>query len=102
MGSIRRSVCRHCPIVPIPTVDNPTHSFGFADCKWEHIKDLEGPSPDWVIDEANEDLDGLAKLLTNLGVKVRRPEAIDRPKNSSSDWKTTGWYTYCPKRFITH
>ena len=34
----------------IPTVDKSTHSFGFADCKWEHIKDLEGPSPEWVID----------------------------------------------------
>ena len=30
----------------IPTVDKSTHSFGFADCKWKHIKDLEGPSPD--------------------------------------------------------
>ena len=26
----------------IPTVDKSTHSFGFADCKYEHIKDLEG------------------------------------------------------------
>ena len=68
----------------IPTVDKSTHSFGFADCKWEHIKDLEGPSPEWVIDEANEDLDGLAKLLSNLGVKVRRPEAIDHSKEFSS------------------
>ena len=38
----------------IPTVDKSTHSFGFADCEYEHIKDLEGPSPDWVINEANE------------------------------------------------
>ena len=85
----------------IPTVDKSTHSFGFADCEYEHIKDLEGPSPDWVINEANEDLDGLAKLLGNLGVKVRRPEAIDHSKEfSSPDWKTTGWYTYCPRDLL--
>jgi len=85
----------------IPTVDKSTHSFGFADCEWEHIKDLEGPSPQWVIDEANEDLDNFSKVLSDLGVKVRRPESIDHSKEfGSPDWKTTGWYTYCPRDLL--
>jgi glycine amidinotransferase len=85
----------------IPTVDKSTHSFGFADHTWDEIKDIEGPSPQWVIDEANEDLDNLAKVLSNLGVKVRRPEAIDHSKEfASPDWKTTGWYTYCPRDLL--
>lgn len=85
----------------IPTVDKSTHSFGFADCEWDHIKDLEGPSPQWVIDEANEDLDNFSKVLTDLGVKVRRPESIDHSVEfSTPDWKTTGWYTYCPRDLL--
>ena len=47
---------------------------------------------EWVIHEANEDLDNFAKVLTDLGVKVRRPESIDALKSLSTDWKTTGWY----------
>ncbi len=85
----------------IPTVDKSTHSFGFADCEWDHIKDLEGPSPQWVIDEANEDLDNFSKVLSDLGVKVRRPESIDHSVEfSTPDWKTTGWYTYCPRDLL--
>jgi len=85
----------------IPTVDASTHSFGFADCTYEEIKDLEGPSPQWVIEEANEDLDRLSDELRKLGVTVRRPEAIDHSKSfKSPDWETTGWYTYCPRDLL--
>lgn len=85
----------------IPTVDKSTHSFGFADCNWKDIKDLEGPSPQWVVDEANEDLDLLAKTLKELGVKVNRPKSIDHSKKfASPDWETTGWYTYCPRDLL--
>ena len=68
----------------IPTIDTSTHSFGFADCTYDQIKNLEGPSPEWVINEANEDLDGLAAELRKLGVTVRRPEAIDHSKTFKS------------------
>jgi len=85
----------------IPTVDKSTHSFGFADCEFDHIKDLEGPSPQWVIDEANEDLDNLSDTLKKLGVTVRRPESIDQSKTfKTTDWETTGYYVYCPRDLL--
>ncbi|MFO7744964.1 MAG: hypothetical protein R6V36_06250, partial [Psychroflexus sp.] len=85
----------------IPTIDTSTHSFGFADFSYDDIKDLEGPSPQWVIDEANEDLDRLSDELRKLGVTVRRPNAIDHSKTfKSPDWETTGWYTYCPRDLL--
>jgi len=85
----------------IPTMDTSTHSFGFADFSYDEIKDLEGPSPEWVIDEANEDLDKLSDELRKLGVTVRRPHAMDHSKSfKSPDWETTGWYTYCPRDLL--
>lgn len=85
----------------IPTIDKSTHSFGFADFSWKDIKDLEGDSPQWVIDQANQDLDTLSGELTKLGVTVRRPNAIDHSKTFKSlDWETTGWYTYCPRDLL--
>ena len=85
----------------IPTMDTSTHSFGFADFSYDEIKDLEGPSPGWVIDEANEDLDRLSDELRKLGVTVRRPEALDHSwPFKSPDWETTGWYTYCPRDLL--
>jgi len=85
----------------IPTMDTSTHSFGFADFSYDEIKDLEGPSPEWVIDEANEDLDRLSDELRKLGVTVRRPEALNHSRPfKSPDWETTGWYTYCPRDLL--
>lgn len=85
----------------IPTIDRSTHSFGFADYKWDDVKNLEGPLPQWIIDEANEDLNKLAQTLTDLGVKVYRPTPIDQSKSfKSPDWETTGWYNYCPRDLL--
>lgn len=49
-----------------------------------------GPVPQWIIDETNEDLDGLVKILETAGVKVRRPSIID--------WQARdGMSSYCPR-----
>ena len=78
-----------------PTLDKSTIAFCFTKEKWEHIKDLEGPMSQSVIDEANEDLDLLAKTLADLGDKVRRPVPQDNHKIfSTPDWATTGYQTY--------
>ena len=85
----------------VPNLDVSTRSFSYANYDLELIEGLEGPSDQWVIDEANEDLDRLAKMLKSLGVKVIRPKSIDHSKKfSSPDWKTTGWYTYCPRDLL--
>lgn len=63
----------------------------------EHLKTLwhetpvpSGPVPQWIVDEANEDLDELAGVLTKLGVEVLRPNAMNFVERS-------GMYNYCPR-----
>lgn len=57
-----------------------------------------GPSPPQMLSEAAEDLDQLAALLEDLGVQVHRPAPVahDR-KFSTPDWRTSGFYSYCPR-----
>jgi N-dimethylarginine dimethylaminohydrolase len=50
---------------------------------------LSGPYPQQVIEEANQDLDKLATMLENNGVKVLRPRR-----------ESTGYYNYCPRDVI--
>lgn len=81
--------------------DISAHSFSFAQFKREEIEHMEGPLPQWVIDEANEDIDGLANTLTGMGVKVHRPKIIDwNQEFSTMDWKSKGWYSWCPRDLI--
>jgi N-dimethylarginine dimethylaminohydrolase len=85
----------------IPTVDRSTMAFSYADRKIEEIRELEGPYPQWIINEANEDLDRLSDELAKLGVKVRRPLPVDHGKKfSTPDWESTGWYSYCPRDLL--
>ena len=53
-----------------------------------------GPVPQWIVDEANEDLEILADTLTKLKITVYRPKDMDFPRLG-------GMYNYCPRdRFI--
>jgi len=55
-----------------------------------------GQVPDWIIDEANEDLDILASTLEQLDIVVHRPKAINFQERG-------GMYNYCPRdRFLIH
>jgi len=50
----------------------------------------EKASPKWFYDEVCEDLDNLAKILKDLGVKVHRPEIFDFKKViSTPEWSST-------------
>ena len=73
----------------LPTVDYSTMNMSYSNYNIEDIKPLEGAYPKWLIDEANEDLQGLADLLSSMGVKFSTPE-----------WETTGWYTWCPRDLL--
>jgi len=46
--------------------------------------------PQWIIDEANADLDGLATTLIGLGVQVVRPDPLNFQTHD-------GMYNYCPR-----
>ncbi len=84
-----------------PKLDRSVMSFSYAGYDIDEVKELFGPYPKWIIDEANEDLDKLAKVLESLGVVVRRPEVTDHSvKFQTPDWKTHGWYNYCPRDLL--
>lgn len=57
---------------------------------WKETPVPTGPVPQWIIDEANEDLDTLADTLTKLGVVVHRPREMNFQERG-------GMYNYCPR-----
>jgi N-dimethylarginine dimethylaminohydrolase len=85
----------------VPTVDRSTMSMSYTNHPMDLIKPLEGAYPQWLIDEANEDLQGLVDVLEQANVKVHRPKPIDHSVEfSTPEWKTTGWYTWCPRDLL--
>lgn len=83
--------------------DISSQSFSFADRKIEDIRHMEGPMPKWLVDEANEDIDGLADTLTKLGVRVHRPAIVDWSQEFSTyDWRSRGWQSWCPRDLIVN
>jgi N-dimethylarginine dimethylaminohydrolase len=85
----------------VPTVDRSTMSMSYTNHPMELIKPLEGAYPQWLIDEANEDMNELADMLKKLGVKVHRPKPVNHSVEfSTPEWKTTGWYTWCPRDLL--
>ena len=63
---------------------------------WKETPLPSGPVPQHIIDEANEDLQGLCDILTDHGVEVVRPDAINFQAHD-------GMYNYCPRdRFIVY
>jgi scyllo-inosamine-4-phosphate amidinotransferase 1 len=58
---------------------------------WKETPVPSGPVPQHIIDESNQDLDGLQKLLFDLGVEmILRPPAVDFAAIG-------GMYNYCPR-----
>jgi N-dimethylarginine dimethylaminohydrolase len=58
----------------------------------------QGPFPQWIIEETEEDLDEFVAVLEDLGVIVRRPETwAHEAKFSTVHWESEGYYNYCPR-----
>jgi glycine amidinotransferase/scyllo-inosamine-4-phosphate amidinotransferase 1 len=78
-----------------PSTD-PVFSKESEKTTWTETPVPSGPVPDWIIDEANEDLDLLASTLEMCGVTVHRPKAINFQERG-------GMYNYCPRdRLLIH
>jgi N-dimethylarginine dimethylaminohydrolase len=85
----------------VPTVDASTMSFSYASQPIERVRALEGPLPQTIIDEANEDIDALVKVLRQAGIRVRRPAPLDTAAEiATPEWRTSGWYTWCPRDLL--
>jgi scyllo-inosamine-4-phosphate amidinotransferase 1 len=57
---------------------------------WKETPVPSGPVPQWIIDQANEDLEILASTLTSMGVEVLRPDNLNFQTHD-------GMYNYCPR-----
>lgn len=63
---------------------------------WKETPLPSGPVPQHIINEANEDLQGLCNILVQHGVEVIRPDTFNFQTHD-------GLYNYCPRdRFIVH
>lgn len=71
-------------------VNDPVFSQESRKTLWKETPVPSGPVPQWIIDEANEDLQTLADTLTQLGVTVHRPSDMNFQEQD-------GMYNYCPR-----
>lgn len=70
--------------------DDPVFAKESEKTTWTETPVPSGPVPNWIIDEANEDLDTLADVLEQCGATVHRPDIINFQERG-------GMYNYCPR-----
>ena len=70
--------------------NDPVFSREHLKTLWKETPVPSGPVPQWIVDEANEDLEELATVLTKLGIEVFRP-------NEMNFVERNGMYNYCPR-----
>jgi len=79
-----------------PEADPSTRLAEFPDRTLEEIP--QGPFPQWIIDETEEDLHAFIAVLQELGVTVKRPETWPHDARfSTTRWESCGFYNYCPR-----
>ena len=61
-----------------PTADPSTQLAEFPDRSLADIP--QGPFPQWIIDETEEDLNAFVAVLEGLGITVKRPETWPHQK----------------------
>ena len=72
-----------------PSTD-PVFALESEKTTWTETPVPSGPVPQWIIDEANRELDILAGTLAYQGITVYRPKELDFVKRK-------GMYNYCPR-----
>jgi N-dimethylarginine dimethylaminohydrolase len=79
-----------------PTADCSTQLAEYPDRSREKIP--QGPFPQWITDETEEDLDEFVAVLEKHDVTVKRPEAWPHEARfSTMHWESEGYYNYCPR-----
>lgn len=69
---------------------DPVFALEAEKTSWKETPVPSGPVPQWIVDETEEDLEGLANILKIAGVSVLRPDPIDFVAEQ-------GMYNYCPR-----
>lgn len=86
---LRRVVVGDASYANWPVTD-PVFKLEASKTTWKETPVPRGPVPQWIIDQANEDLNGLATTLISLGVEVVRPDPLNFQVHD-------GMYNYCPR-----
>ena len=82
-----------------PTSDPSTRLAEFPDRPLEEIP--QGPFPQRIIEETEEDLEAFVAVLRQQGVTVRRPETWPHEARFSTiHWESHGFYNYCPRDIL--
>ena len=89
----------------VPTVgDKCLHSIDYNDLSDEQFKNRPSdPYPNQVMEEMEEDLEGIVRTLQDLGVKVHRP--IDRDFSQpivTENWTVDGYYNYSKRFYVSN
>ena len=88
-GTLREVVVGRADYANWPS-DDPVFARESEKTTWTETPVPSGPVPNWIIDEANEDLDLLASVLEQCGATVHRPDVINFQERG-------GMYNYCPR-----
>jgi hypothetical protein len=79
-----------------PTPDRSTQLAEFPDRSLAEIP--QGPFPERIIEETEEDLNAFVAVLEELGITVKRPETWPHEATFSTiHWESEGFYNYCPR-----
>lgn len=70
--------------------EDPVFALEHTRTTWKETPVPSGRVPQWIVDESNEDLDGLVKILETAGAIVHRPAPMDFESYG-------GMYNYCPR-----
>jgi N-dimethylarginine dimethylaminohydrolase len=82
-----------------PTPDRSTQLAEFPDRSLAEIP--RGPFPQQIIEETEEDLNEFVRILSGLGVIVKRPETWPHEATFSTiHWQSHGYYNYCPRDIL--
>jgi len=87
-GQLKKVIVGVADYARVPLIDRSLRYINYAD-KSDVSDVIPGPYPDIVIQEANEDLEGLVSVLQQQGVEVVRP--VREP---------TDYYNFCPRDCI--
>lgn len=71
-------------------MDDPVFAEEARNSLWTKTPAPSGPVPQFIVDQANRELDTLSETLLRHGVTVYRPKPVDHVA-------THGMYNYCPR-----
>jgi N-dimethylarginine dimethylaminohydrolase len=79
-----------------PFADPSTRLAEYPDRELADIP--QGPFPEQIIREAEEDIQRFVETLEERGIRVRRPVPWPHEQTIKTvHWETEGYYTYCPR-----